>query len=141
MIRALREWDLWGPLVYTLLLSVALSLGSSSAQSMFALVFAIVGFGSCILTLNCALLGGKIIFFQSLSLLGYCLSPLVLAVFLAAAWPNAIYRSVCVTLGIVWAAVSSVPFVTSAVSPSRRFLAIYPLILLYVCVGWLSITN
>ncbi len=43
------------------------------------MVFAECGIGSIILTFNVILLGGEIIFFQALCLLGYCLFPLCVA--------------------------------------------------------------
>ena len=68
---------------------------SSSPQTVFAVIFAIVSVGAVALTLNVLLLvcplpmrrrlalthqllsqGGRIIFFQSVAVLGYCLFPL-----------------------------------------------------------------
>lgn len=43
------------------------------------LVFTEVALGAVILTINVILLGGNIVFFQSLCLIGYCLFPIVLA--------------------------------------------------------------
>ncbi|CAN7119658.1 unnamed protein product [Brassica rapa subsp. narinosa] len=57
--------------------SSVLILSLCSFQSeVFAVAFALLAAGAVILTLNVLLLGGHIIFFQSLSLLGYCLFPL-----------------------------------------------------------------
>jgi hypothetical protein len=43
------------------------------------LVFTEVALGAVILTINVILLGGSIVFFQSLCLIGYCLFPIVIA--------------------------------------------------------------
>jgi hypothetical protein len=43
------------------------------------LVFTEVALGAVVLTVNVILLGGNIVFFQSLCLIGYCLFPIVLA--------------------------------------------------------------
>lgn len=84
LAQALRDWDLWGPLIFTIVLvrmnflsapwrvvkaslefspagpsvlqAVLLSLQSDNPQSVFALVFAIVWFGAVALTLNVLLL-------------------------------------------------------------------------------------
>lgn len=48
------------------------------------MVFAEVALGAIILTLNVILLGGEIVFFQSVCLLGYCLFPLVIAAIICA---------------------------------------------------------
>jgi hypothetical protein len=42
-------------------------------------VFAECGIGAIVLTANVILLGGEIIFFQALCLLGYCLFPICVA--------------------------------------------------------------
>lgn len=47
--------------------------------SCLQLVFTEVALGAVILTINVILLGGNIVFFQSLCLIGYCLFPIVLA--------------------------------------------------------------
>ncbi|KAK9799819.1 hypothetical protein WJX73_004227 [Symbiochloris irregularis] len=103
---ALRNWDLWGPMAFTLTLAICLSSGSGTAQStIFSLVFGVCAAGAIVLTVNVVLLGGNIGFFQSLCLLG-------------------------------WA---SIPFIGGSVSPARRALAVYPLLLLYVTMSWLAI--
>ncbi len=43
------------------------------------MVFAECGIGAIILTWNVILLGGEIVFFQALCLLGYCLCPMCVA--------------------------------------------------------------
>lgn len=47
----------------------------------FAEVFVIVWIGAMVVTLNSKLLGGQISFFQSVCVLGYCLTPLAIALF------------------------------------------------------------
>lgn len=57
----LNDWDLWGPLLFCLLLSINLglsSLSSDESASIFTLVFVIVWCGSAIVTINSKLLGG-----------------------------------------------------------------------------------
>ena len=79
--QPLRDWDLYGPLIFVLLFGVCLSSsagGSSSktksdAGTIFSVVFATVAFGAFALTLNVKFLGGKIIFLQAMSLIGYCI--------------------------------------------------------------------
>ena len=139
--KALRDWDLWGPLVFSLVLAIALSAGASKPEKTFALVFAVICAGAVVLTLNVALLGGNIIFFQSVSLLGYCIFPLDIAALLCLLWTNKVYNSLVLLAGIGWACWASVPFVSAAVSPQRRFLAVYPLVLLYISIGWLGLVR
>ncbi|KAL7009818.1 hypothetical protein EMMF5_000726 [Cystobasidiomycetes sp. EMM_F5] len=58
----LRDWDLWGPLLFTITLAILLSMDASPKQSLsvFTGVFVIVSVGSVVITLNCKLLGGKV---------------------------------------------------------------------------------
>ena len=74
--KPLREWDLWGPLVFVLALGVTLSSDADDASTVFSIVFATVAFGAVALTLNVLLLGGHLIFLQAISLMGYCMFPL-----------------------------------------------------------------
>jgi len=137
----LREWDLWGPLVFVLALSYALSAGSADADAAFSVVFATVAIGAVALTANVVLLGGKIIFLQSVSLLGYCVAPLALASALGLAWSNAWYRASVTCAAVAWSSIASVPFVSAAVSRERRTLAVYPVMLMYVFLGWLAVAK
>lgn len=59
--RGLREWDLWGPLVFCLLLSLLLSFNAREMQkeAVFSGVFAIVWIGETVVTLQIKLLGGN----------------------------------------------------------------------------------
>ncbi len=61
MSEGLRDWDLWGPLVFCLLLSMFLSFRAESAQKslVFSGVFAIVWIGEAVVTLQIKLLGGN----------------------------------------------------------------------------------
>ena len=62
----LRNWDLWGPLLLCLLLACSMSFGSSDDDSslVFTAVFMIVWCGAIVVTLNAALLGGKMLSFK-----------------------------------------------------------------------------
>lgn len=61
MTPGLRDWDLWGPLIFCLLLSVLLSISGQAEQrdTIFSGVFALVWIGEAIVTLQIKLLGGN----------------------------------------------------------------------------------
>lgn len=61
MSSGLRDWDLWGPLVFCLLLSTLLSLKSREQQRevVFSGVFAMVWVGMGVVTVQIRLLGGN----------------------------------------------------------------------------------
>ena len=142
--QPLRDWDLYGPLIFVLLFGVCLSSsaggGSSSktksdAGTIFSVVFATVAFGAFALTLNVKFLGGKVIFLQAMSLIGYCIFPLDMSAVLCWVSANSWYRFFVVGLGVTWSCGASVPFVSAAVVEERKALAVYPMVLLYVTLG------
>lgn len=61
MTPGLRDWDLWGPLIFCLLLSLLLSLNALPDQReiRFSGVFAMVWIGEAVVTLQIKLLGGN----------------------------------------------------------------------------------
>ena len=61
MSEGLRDWDLWGPLVYCLLLSLFLSFRADKEQKelVFSGVFAMVWIGKAVVTMQIKLLGGN----------------------------------------------------------------------------------
>lgn len=63
--KEVRNWDLWGPFIFTLVLSVVLSSGTQADDKtlLFELVFVIVWLGGAVIALNGQLLGGTISFF------------------------------------------------------------------------------
>ncbi len=60
MSEGLRDWDLWGPLIFSLLLSLFLSRGAKDSQKdvVFSGIFAMVWIGEAVVTLQIKLLGG-----------------------------------------------------------------------------------
>jgi hypothetical protein len=61
MSEGLRDWDLWGPLLFCLLLSMLLSIRAKEDQAnlVFSGVFAMVWLGEVLVTLQIKLLGGN----------------------------------------------------------------------------------
>ncbi|CAJ2649753.1 unnamed protein product [Trifolium pratense] len=138
--KALRDWDLWGPFFFIVFLGLTLSWSASVKKSeVFAVAFALLAAGAVILTLNVLLLGGHIIFFQSLSLLGYCLFPLDVGALICMLKNNVILKMVVVCVTLAWSSWAAYPFMSSAVNPRRKALALYPVFLMYVSVGFLII--
>ncbi|KAE8658885.1 hypothetical protein F3Y22_tig00116965pilonHSYRG00065 [Hibiscus syriacus] len=138
--KALRDWDLWGPFFFIVFLGLTLSWSASAKKSeVFAVAFALLAAGAVILTLNVLLLGGHIIFFQSLSLLGYCLFPLDVGALICMMEGNVILKMIVVCVTLAWSSWAAYPFMSTAVNPSRKALALYPVFLMYVSVGFLII--
>ncbi|PNT71178.1 hypothetical protein BRADI_2g24130v3 [Brachypodium distachyon] len=129
--KALRDWDLWGPFFFIVFLGLTLSWSASVKKSeVFAVAFAVLAAGAIILTLNVLLLGGHIIFFQSLSLLGYCLFPLDVGALICLMKDNVVLKIVVVAVTIAWSSWAAYPLMSTAVNPRRKALALYPVFLI-----------
>jgi len=108
-------------------------------SAIFASSFVLVWIGAAVITLNAFLLGGTLGFFQSVCIIGYCVFPLMLSAFLCYLWANMLFRIVVVLLAFAWAVVASVGFFAGVVPEGRKVLAMYPVILFYLVLGWMII--
>ncbi|TVU19555.1 hypothetical protein EJB05_35708, partial [Eragrostis curvula] len=134
--KALRDWDLWGPFFFIVFLGLILSWSATVKKSeVFAVAFAVLAAGAIVLTFNVLLLGGHINFFQSISLLGYCLFPLDVGALICLLKDSVVLKIVVVTITLAWSSWAAYPFMSAAVSPRRKALALYPVFLMYVSVG------
>jgi hypothetical protein len=144
VLKELKDWDLWGPLVLCLGLAVLLSFKAPTNQAslVFAAVFCAVWVGGTVVTINTQLLGGSISFFQSLCVLGYSIFPLTLSALVIGffkmfvntwLWLDFLICSV----GFVWATRTSAVFISLYVKPERRFLALYPVFFFYTFIAWM----
>ncbi|QDZ23941.1 protein YIPF [Chloropicon primus] len=140
-VRALREWDLWGPMIFSISLALLLSHQSDSPAKAFSIVFCVLTVGAAVLTLNVILLGGKIVFLQACSLLGYCTFPLLVAAMLTFYQSMKVVKLLVMLLGVAWASWAAVPFVSASVSPKRKMLAVYPLMMMYLFLSWVALTG
>jgi|EP01044_Picomonas_judraskeda_P000682 protein YIPF6 len=147
MKAELRNWDLWGPLVICMLLAILLSIWSPADQAatVFCAVFGIVWVGAAVVTLNAQLLEGRISFFQSVCVLGYCVFPLCISALFCqlcqlllaegVLWLDMLLRSTFVVAGGAWATRASSAFLTDVVPEKRRALAAFPLSLFYFSIS------
>lgn len=148
----LRDWDLWGPLILCVSLALMLQRNPGEGEKngggpQFAEVFVVVWFGAVTITLNSKLLGGNISFFQSLCVLGYCILPLTVAMFicrlvlLTGPGPvNFIIRLVVVVVMFAWSVIASTAFLADSQPPNRKALAVYPVFLFYFVISWMILT-
>lgn len=130
----LMQWDLWGPLIFTILLSLTLSIVSQKINGeMFVLVFVIVWAGSFLIYLNGNLLGAKLGMFHIMCMIGYCMVPLnFCSIIFALGTFHEMLRLLIVAFCCAWASYSSIGFVKSCVPEDKRLLMIYPVILEYL---------
>jgi len=150
----LQDWDLWGPLILCLALGVMLSAQASDsdqASYAFADLFFIVWGGSAVVTLNAVLLRGRVSFFQSVCVLGYCMCPLVVATFAnmvlkwtwvevggnPAIWWMPYFKLLAVGGGTFWSTGASVGYMSQLVPEDRTALAVFPVWLFYIVIAWM----
>ncbi|KAG8935950.1 hypothetical protein FRC02_005425 [Tulasnella sp. 418] len=138
--EVLRDWDLWGPLILCLTLGIMLSVNAPPAQSLgvFTSVVVIVCVGSLVVTLNAKLLGGRVSFFQSLCVLGYCVFPLVIAA-IVSTFVHVLYvRGPVAIAAWVWSVWASMNFLDGTkIEQQRVLLAVYPLLMFYFILAWM----
>ncbi|KAL1954432.1 hypothetical protein VTO42DRAFT_1202 [Malbranchea cinnamomea] len=140
MSEGLRDWDLWGPLIFCLLLSMFLAMKAQGDQSslVFSGVFSIVWIGEAVVTLQLKLLGANISFFQSVCLIGYTLFPLVIAALLSVLNLPVIARIPVYIVLVAWSLAAGVSILGgSGVVKNRVGIAVYPLLIFYVGIGCL----
>ncbi|CAN6642147.1 protein Yip4p [Trichomonascus vanleenenianus] len=137
-----QQWDLWGPLIFCLMISTALSMLAPNKQSsiVFSGMFALIWLGQVIVTLNIKLLGGSISFFHALCVTGYSLFPLVVSAVLSGFIKHRLIRLPIDTVLVIWAIYSSSNGLKhSGVIASRVFLASFPVGLFFAGLGWICV--
>ena len=109
----LKQWDLFGPLFFTIFLSYFLNVSKDTEQmsKTFIIVFCLMWLGGSIVTINTILLGSHITLFQSLSILGY---------YIAIAF-----------IAYVWCCFSSVSFMSDVLGKEKKGLGLFPIFLFY----------
>ncbi|KAG6365969.1 hypothetical protein INS49_000145 [Diaporthe citri] len=140
MTPGLRDWDLWGPLIFCLLLSMLLSFnaGVDQRDEVFSGVFAMVWIGEAVVTLQIKLLGGNISFAQSVCIIGYTLFPIAIAALLSALHLPQIPRIPVYLVLVAWSMAAGVSILGgSGVVKNRVGLAVYPLFVFYLGLGCL----
>ena len=129
----IAQWDLWGPLMFNILLASTLSINSKNKGDMFVLIFMIFWVGSFFIYLNGNLLGAKLGMFNIMCLIGYCMVPLnFCSIIFALGTFHEFLRIIIIVFCCSWSSYSSIGFVKSLVPEDKRTLLIYPIILEYL---------
>ena len=141
-IEELYNWDLWGPLIFCFLYSIALSTGKSNSEtSIFVLIFVIFWIGGFIITFNERFLGAQIGICQVLSLLGYGMFPTIVAgIFIGFCRINNIYiKLILVVVGLIWSILASLGFFSRLVEADKKILAILPVFIFLFTLSMFSL--
>ncbi|EGR30118.1 Yip1 domain member 6 protein [Ichthyophthirius multifiliis] len=144
-IKQLRNWDLWGPLVLCLALAITLCIKTEErSEYVFVTIFVVIWIGAGFVTLNTKLLGGKISFFQSVCILGYCVFPINISSFISLFLFKEyialfIIKVILLIASFIWATRASIPFMVALVSEEKKLLAVYPVCLYYLFLSWFAL--
>lgn len=136
-VLQIKQWDLWGPLIMDICLACFVSVGSSNKTNTIAMVFVIFWLGGFFVYLNAEFLEVKSSLFQILCLLGYCLFPLDIAsiILMFLNFGN-IFRFVVSSVFCFWSIFSASSFLKNITTNDKRYLVLYPCILLYLYISW-----
>ena len=135
--KHIRQWDLWGPLLFITFLSCTLSIKSSNKSHTIISIFAIFWIGNILVYINGNLLNSNIKFFQTICLLGYCLFPLNISAFiLSVSHFYEIIRVIIVLITLIWSLFSAKQYFKSLVNEEQSMLVFYPAILLFLFISW-----
>lgn len=139
------DWDLWGPLIFSLAYSVALGLAAPNSQTnmVFSGTFLFIWVFYLVVGLNIQLLGGTISFLSAISASGYSMFPVVVGAVVNTMavrwrWLRFVIMSI-LTLWSIYAAGMSLRCL--GVLPGRVFLAIYPVALMYAVLAYLTVVT
>ena len=133
----IKQWDLWGPLILIIFLACTLAINSTDKSQTIILIFLIFWLGSFLVFLNAHLLGVKTSIFQIFCLLGYCLFPLNLSAFILSFTRFfEIIRFIIIGITCFWSLYSTSSFLKNLSEPEKRYLVLYPSILLYIYISW-----
>ena len=132
----IKQWDLWGPLLFNILLAITLAFQNEQKANTFILVFIIFWIGSLLVYINAKLLDVKLSLFQTYCLLGYSLFPLNISSLLLSLFHiHEILRFALVLLCCVWSCYSMSGFLKSSSPEEQRLLVLYPGLLLYLFIS------
>ena len=141
--KYIKQWDLWGPLIFVTILSCTLAIHSNNKGNTITLTFGLFWFGSLLIYINAYLLNSKTKLFQMICLAGYCLFPLNISAFILAIsnFYN-IIRFILVVATCTWSLFSIFGFLKVTCSEEQKVLIYYPAVLLYAFLSWIIfVTN
>ena len=130
LIKQINQWDLWGPLIFTIILSFTNSIEKNSNR--FVLIFSFFWVGSFIIFLNSYFLDNKISVFHYMCLLGYSLVPFVLMSFLFLLKIHFILKILFGILALIWSLFVTFKFIKNKMDDKKIFLNMYPISLFFI---------
>ncbi|KAK6893949.1 Protein YIP4 [Candida tropicalis] len=138
------DWDLWGPLIFSLVFSIVLAFtNKKQTTEVFSGSFAFIWIFYFVIGLNVQLLGGTISFLSAISAIGYSMFPIVVGELISTLVIKWRWLRIVVMIVLdAWSIFAGVMSVKcSGVFPGRVLLAMYPVALFYSVLSWLVIIS
>lgn len=137
------DWDLWGPLVFSMGYAVTMGFTAPSLQKniVFSNSFSFIWLFYLVIGLNIQLLGGSISFLSAISATGYLMFPIVVgAVLSTLLLSRGVFRLIIMLFVTAWSIYAALMCLKcSGVLPGRVFLTIYPICIMYLVLAWLAV--
>jgi len=146
----MKEWDLWGPLIMCTYIGLILqSIAGDGSGSQFTQIFVVFWLGVAVITYHFVIISSsKISIFQCICVLGYCLGPLAVAVtlfesmhVLSVSSGTFFLRLIISSLCAVWSSMAAVRILATATTSDKKYIALAPVIGLYVVLSLLILYN
>lgn len=141
--NVLQNWDLFGPLLFCIFLSVILAVTAPSGQMtlLFTGIYLIVSIGGSIVTANLILIGANVAFFQAMCAIGYCLFPITIGALVTTVLPWRVVRFIIVPGCFCWSIMSISRFLYGRIDAEKKWLGLYPCVLLYSVLSWIILIH
>lgn len=142
-LQMLHNWELWGPSLFLLTLSMCLYLKapSESKDNIFSTIYFISVYGGISATVNTLILSTKPSFFAIISLIGYCIFPLAVTSLISLFFPYFFIMLVFVTISNVYIFRIIANLVGNITPEEKRFVVFYPISLFFIAITFLILIH
>ena len=134
----IKDYELWGPFLFTLIFSVSNSIHSIQIEENFSLIIIFLIFGFFGLIINSKLLNMKISYLEGVSIFGYLIFPLSVAALFNCffSFLPSFLKILVVFLGLGVSVRSSYFLFQRVVSEDKVFVVLFPVLLFECCLTW-----
>ena len=129
--KEILDWDLWGPLIFTILLSFFQT--SIHKQNQFMLIFFIFWIGAFVIYLNGRMIGCKLSYYCFSCLLGYSLVPFIIfSIPMVFFKVHLFFKLIFSLISVFWSSYVSFGFIKGKVDNNKIFLMMYPIGMFFI---------
>jgi len=137
----MTDWDWWAHLLFSTYIGIMLQ-GQDGSGNQFTQVFVLTWIGTAIITYNFAFSTANISAFQCVSVLGYCLGPLAIAVtifkmiHLLQISNSVVFIYIILSAGAAaWSSMSSTKILGATIDMEKKIMLLGPIMIFYTCIA------